>query len=88
MSQWILLHFHPFQEYREEYFSELNKYDFEVEPREMDPQDFQHLVGAKYIDDENWMEYVNTRIGVVGKYIVVWRAPVVNAQGTIGIEEQ
>ena len=53
----------------------------------MDPHEFEHLVGAKYIDDEDWIEYVNTRIGVVDKNIVVWRAPVVDTHGTIGVEE-
>ena len=74
-------------EYREEYFRELNQYDFSYQNGEMDPNEFNHLVGTKYIDDEDWLEYLNTKVGVVGKNIVVWRAPVVNAQGDIGIQE-
>jgi hypothetical protein len=74
-------------EYREEYFRELNKFDFSYQNGEMNPNEFNHLVGTKYIDDEDWLEYVNTKVGVVGKNIVVWRAPVVNAQGDIGLQE-
>ena len=74
-------------EYREEYFTELNKYDFSYQNGEMNPNEFNHLVGTKYIDDEDWLEYQNTKIGVVGKNIVMWRAPVVNTQGDIGLQE-
>ena len=74
-------------DYTEEYFSELTKYNFEVEKQAMDPREFDHLVGAKYIDDDDWMEYVNTKVGVVGGNIVVWRAPIVDTNGQVGIEE-
>jgi hypothetical protein len=74
-------------DYTEEYFSELTKYNFDVEKQSMDPREFDHLVGAKYIDDDDWMEYVNTKVGVVGGNIVVWRAPIVDTQGRVGIEE-
>ena len=76
-------------DYRDEYFEELSKYNFSYESsREMNPTEFQFLVGAIYIDDDDWLEYVNTKVGVVGRNIVVWRAPVIDAQGSIGIEEE
>jgi hypothetical protein len=74
-------------DYRDEYFEELTKYDFSYESREMNPSDFQHLVGAKYVDNDDWLEYVNTKVGVVDRNIVVWRAPVIDSKGNIGIEE-
>ena len=37
---------------------------------------FKHLVGMKYQDEDNQLEYQNTRVAEFKGYIVVYRAPV------------
>ena len=62
--------------YEEEYFKEINKLKFDIAKDESTVVAFEHLVGERYFDDENMLEYVNTRIAEFKGHIVAYRAPV------------
>ena len=72
--------------YTEEYFNELQKMQFEVVKEPSAVENFQHLVGENYFDDESGLEFQTTRIAIYQGLIVGYRAPVL--QGRLGKEEK
>ena len=74
-------------EYTEEYFHELNKMQLEMVKEPSMVENFVHLVGVKYLDDESNLEFITTRIIVQKGLIVGFRAPVLHG-GKIGNEEK
>ena len=56
-----------------EYFSELERLQFEVASDSRDVQDFQFLVGTNHIDDEDGLVYETTRVVVQKGFIVAYR---------------
>ena len=73
--------------YREEYFKELNKMNFELAADESTVENFMHLVGVRYIDDESLLEFETTRVVNLKGLIVGYRAPVLR-NGLPGVEEK
>ena len=73
--------------YAEEYYNEIDKLSFEVAPDESTVEDFQHLVGEIYSDDDTLLEFVTTRIAEYKGLIVAYRAPVLDS-GRTGREEK
>ena len=59
----------------------------EVAPDESTVEDFQHLVGEAYTDDDTRLEFVTTRVVESKGLIVAFRAPVL-ADGRTGREEK
>ena len=73
--------------YYEEYFQELNKMQFETLKTPSNVENFVHLIGIKYIDDESGLEFETTRIAIYQGLIVGYRAPVLLG-GKLGKEEK
>ena len=73
--------------YTEEYFQELNKMQFILIKEPSRIENFEHLIGVTYIDDENNLEFVTTRIETYKGLIVGYRAPVLHG-GKKGKEEK
>jgi hypothetical protein len=73
--------------YAEEYFHELNKMQFDLVKIPSAVEDFDHLVGVKYIDNELELEFVTTRVTTHKGLIVGFRAPVLR-DGKLGVEEK
>ena len=73
--------------YAEEYFHELNKMQFDMVKTPSAVEDFDHLVGVKYIDDELELEFQTTRVTTHKGLIVGFRAPVLR-DGKLGKEEK
>ena len=73
--------------YREEYFKELNKMNFELAADESTVEIFEHLVGVRYIDDESLLEFETTRVVNLKGLIVGYRAPVLR-NGNLGLKEK
>ena len=73
--------------YTEEYYQEFKKLAFETVEEESTVESFEYLRGMMYVDDENGLEYINTRVGEWKGHIVIWRAAV-NAAGRPGNEEK
>ena len=73
--------------YAEEYFHELNKMQFEMVKIPGVVNDFDHLVGVRYTDDELNLEFETTRITTYKGLIVGFRAPVLR-DGKLGREEK
>ena len=78
--------------HQQAYFDELTKY-VSIEVTETsastDPKDYQYLVGIKYTDPDDLIEYVTTRITVERKtnWIVAYRVPYLANGKTSGREE-
>ena len=62
--------------YEEDYFNEIKKLKFQTAEETNTVEAFKHLVGMKYQDEDNLLEYQNTRVAEFKGYIVVYRAPV------------
>ena len=73
--------------YSEEYFNELSKMNFQIVSTKSTVQDFQHLIGVRYIDDESLLEFETTRVTTYKGLIVGYRAPVLSG-GILGREEK
>jgi hypothetical protein len=73
--------------YTEEYFQELNKMQIETLKIPSTVENFVHLIGIKYIDDESGLEFETTRIAIYQGLIVGYRAPVLLG-GKLGKEEK
>ena len=61
--------------YTEEYFNTVWALQIEVVTEVADIENFTHLVGTKYFDNETRHEYINTRITLKHGLIVAYRAP-------------
>ena len=59
----------------------------EIVSDEADTDNFTHLVGTKYFNDETRHEFMNTRITLYDGLIVAYRAPV-PSNGVTGKEEK
>ena len=73
--------------YAEEYFHELNKMQVEMVKTPSAVEEFEHLVGLSYIDDESGLEFETTRVLTHKGLIVGYRAPVLS-NGKLGREEK
>jgi hypothetical protein len=67
-------------------FEELRKIYVEQDRQNDHQENFEYLVNSRHVDDENGIEYVVTKIGIVRRDIVAWRAPWLD--GCIGREER
>ena len=74
-------------DYTEEYFNTVRAMQIEVVTNEEDIENFRHLSGTRYRDDETRHEYINTRITLYDGLIVAYRAPV-RSNGEAGNEEK
>ena len=64
--------------HQETYFNELTKYEVK-ENKDDTPQTvntYKHLLNKQYIDEDDNMPYILTRIGTQQGYIVGWRTPI------------
>ncbi len=68
----------------EEYFHELNKMQFDLVKTPI--QDFDHLVGVKYIDNELELKFIVTRVITHKGLIVGYRALVLRDK-KLSVEE-
>ena len=73
-------------DYTAEYYQELSRLTVKEEERPAVIEDFHHLIGEEYFDDENLVRYRNNRLKVIDGYIVMYRCPIL-ASGAIGSEE-
>jgi len=73
--------------YEEDYFNEIKKLKFQTAEETNTVEAFNHLVGMKYQDEDNQLEYQNTRVAEFKGYIVVYRAPVLG-EDQHGLEEK
>ena len=73
--------------YTEEYFAELNKIKIETLQDSSTVENFEYLVGVRYVDDESLLEFETTRVTTHKGLIVGFRAPVLRS-GERGVEEK
>ena len=73
-------------DYTTEYYQELSRLNIREEEKPSAVEDFNHLVGEIYYDDETLIKYINTRLQIVDGYIVMYRCPIL-ADGARGREE-
>jgi hypothetical protein len=73
-------------DYTAEYYQELSRLNIREEAKPSAVEDFVHLIGETYYDDETLIKYINTRLKVIDGYIVMYRCPML-ADGASGREE-
>ena len=74
-------------DYSEEYYQTINALKIEMVSDEKNIELYMHLVGERYIDNENQMMYVNTRVVLYDGMIVAYRA-LLKQDGSSGNEEK
>jgi hypothetical protein len=73
-------------DYTAEYYQELSRLNILEETKPAAVEDFVHLIGETYFDDETLIKYINTRLHVIDGYIVMYRCPIL-ADDARGREE-
>ena len=74
-------------DYSDEYYQTINALKIEMVSDEKNIDLYMHLAGERYIDNENQMMYVNTRVVLYDGMIVAYRA-LVKQDGSPGNEEK